>query len=242
MMQKEWIMIQEEIKEGYNILSSLLQYGDNVCGINVERCRAVFKRIDEARKNKCIIIEFDSLSEDDKRVRATKMMVVIKQMSLLKADREYDGEKSRQGMEDYADKCGSLNQEQQEWEHIFSGFLFDVAIEVAGYCDEENEHPASKPQQYTEELIALFNGHIDYIDKLRVRSLSRTEVKKKVVSWGHLPYKEDGKMICNLRNHTAMARALVESGIVEIEDDDKDRTIKRLQDQFDYADSKNKRR
>lgn len=217
MMQKEWIMIQEEIKEGYNILSSLLQYGDNICGINVERYRAVFKRIDEVRKNKCIIIEFDGLSEDDKRVRARKMMDVIKQMSLQKADREYDGEKCLQDMEDYADKCGSLNQEQQEWEHIYSGFLFDVAIEVAGYCDEENEHPASKPQQYTDELLVFFKGDVNLIEELKHKDRS-------TVAWMVKRWSEKGKCknIVDF-GKTKIAKLLIKNRVVEPKQEDIDK-------------------
>lgn len=95
----------------------------------------------------------------------------------------------------------------------------------------------NEPQQYTKELIWLFNGHTDFIDKLR--GIGRQEIARKIAKWCMLTHK-DGKLICQQRQYLKYARNLVWSGLVPIENDDEPHTINKVRNQLQNANTSKK--
>lgn len=95
----------------------------------------------------------------------------------------------------------------------------------------------NEPQQYTEELIKLFNGHTDYIDKLR--GIGRQEIARKIAKWSVI-YHKDRKLICQQRQYSKYARNLVWSGLVPIENDDEPHTINKVRNQLQNANTSKK--
>ena len=79
----------------------------------------------------------------------------------------------------------------------------------------------NEPQQYTEELIRLFNGHTTYIDKLKDINNKDTIIQL-LYKWCDLKL-EDGKKICQhpkpYGNPTGYARGLFESGVIPWENE-----------------------
>lgn len=97
----------------------------------------------------------------------------------------------------------------------------------------------NEPQQYTKELIWLFNGHTDFIDKLR--GIGRQEIARKIAKWCMLTHK-DGKLICQQRQYLKYARNLVWSGLVPIENDDEPHTINKVRNQLQNANTSKKQK
>ena len=79
----------------------------------------------------------------------------------------------------------------------------------------------NEPQQYTEELIRLFNGHTTYIDKLKDLNNKDTIIQL-LYKWCDLKL-EDGKKICKdprpYGNPTGYARGLLGSGVIPWENE-----------------------
>ena len=79
----------------------------------------------------------------------------------------------------------------------------------------------NEPQQYTEELISLFNGHTTYIDKLKDINNKDTIIQL-LYKWCDLKL-EDGKKICKdprpYGNPTGYARGLLGSGVIPWENE-----------------------
>lgn len=85
---------------------------------------------------------------------------------------------------------------------------------------DDSGNARNEPQQYTEELIRLFNGHTTYIDKLKDNN--KDAIIQLLYKWCNLKL-ADGKKICNYPksygNSTGYARGLLESGVIPWENE-----------------------
>ena len=93
---------------------------------------------------------------------------------------------------------------------------------VKKYTKQDDSGSArNEPQQYTEELIRLFNGHTTYIDKLKDINNKDTIIQL-LYKWCDLKL-DDGKKICKdprpYGNPTGYARGLFESGVIPWENE-----------------------
>lgn len=85
---------------------------------------------------------------------------------------------------------------------------------------DETDTGDNEPQQYTEELIKLFNGHKDFIDKLKGKD--KDLIVPLLYKWCENTH-TDGKPICQrpmkYGNQTGYARGLFESKIIPWENE-----------------------
>lgn len=257
--QEIWIRFQDDLSSAYSVLRSLIDNEDCVCGIDMDLCRLLFRRISDIKDNKSLQIEFDDLPDNEKTGRAKKMLEVLMQYHLNGVKRkEYPtdkeiGEMSEQELDDYtkhafddiadySKKVRLLNVEMQKWERDFSRLIYDVEMFIIGYYPQDRDETGTgdnEPQQYTKELIWLFNGHTDFIDKLR--GIGRQEIARKIAKWCMMTHK-DKKCICQQGQYLKYARNLVWSGLVPIENDDEPNTINNVRNQLQNADTRNKQK
>ena len=81
----------------------------------------------------------------------------------------------------------------------------------------DNDEEDTKQQGWTQDLVTLFNGHTDYIDKLV--GLSDSEVACQIKKWCKCTCKENGKQICvNPANNkkSAYTKALKENNLINV--------------------------
>ena len=220
--QEIWIRLQDDLNRAYSVLRSLIDNEGRVCGLDMDSCRLLFKRISEIKDNKSLQIEFDDLPDNEKHGRAKKMLDCLMQYHLCGGRVEdYDSDRELAKMRQYAKKVNSLDTEMQKWEKDFSGLIYDIEVFVVGYCNDDSGSGRNEPQQYTEELISLFNGHTTYIDKLKDINNKDTIIQL-LYKWCDLKL-EDGKKICQhpkpYGNPTGYARGLFESGVIPWENE-----------------------
>ncbi|MGN1218464.1 MAG: hypothetical protein ACI4TD_10905 [Phocaeicola sp.] len=88
---------------------------------------------------------------------------------------------------------------------------------------DETDTGGNEPQQYTDELKRLFNGHTDFIDKLRGKD--KDLIVPLLYTWCEKTH-TDGKPICQrpmkYGNQTGYARGLFESKIIPWENEGKE--------------------
>ena len=220
--QEIWIRLQDDLDRAYSVLRSLIDNEGCVCGLGMDACRLLFKRISDIKDNKSLQIEFDNLPDNEKYGRAKKMLDCLMQYHLCGGRVEgYDSDKELAKMRQYAKKVNSLDTEMQKWEKDFSGLIYDIEVFVVGYCNDDSGSGRNEPQQYTEELIRLFNGHTTYIDKLKDINNKDTIIQL-LYKWCDLKL-EDGKKICQhpkpYGKPTEYARGLFESGVIPWENE-----------------------
>lgn len=220
--QEIWIRLQDDLDRAYSVLRSLIDNEGCVCGLEMDSCRLLFKRISDIKDNKSLQIEFDNLPDNEKYGRAKKMLDCLMQYHLCGGRVEgYDSDKELAKMRQYAKKVNSLDTEMQKWEKDFSGLIYDIEVFVVGYCNDDSGSGRNEPQQYTEELIRLFNGHTTYIDKLKDINNKDTIIQL-LYKWCDLKL-EDEKKICKdprpYGNPTGYARGLFESGVIPWENE-----------------------
>lgn len=214
--------MQDDLDRAYSVLRSLIDNEGCVCGLEMDSCRLLFKRISDIKDNKSLQIEFDNLPDNEKYGRAKKMLDCLMQYHLCGGRVEgYDSDKELAKMRQYAKKVNSLDTEMQKWEKDFSGLIYDIEVFVVGYCNDDSGSARNEPQQYTEELIRLFNGHTTYIDKLKDINNKDTIIQL-LYKWCDLKL-EDGKKICKdprlYGNPTGYARGLFKSGVIPWENE-----------------------
>ena len=209
--------MQDDLNRAYSVLRSLIDNEGRVSGLDMDSCRLLFRRISEIKDNKSLQIEFDDLPDNEKHGRAKKMLDCLMQYHLCGGRVEdYDSDRELAKMRQYAKKVNSLDTEMQKWEKDFSGLIYDIEVFVVGYCNDDSGSGRNEPQQYTEELISLFNGHTTYIDKLKDINNKDTIIQL-LYKWCDLKL-EDGKKICQhpkpYGKPTEYARGLFESGVI----------------------------
>ena len=223
--QEIWIRLQDDLNRAYSVLRSLIDNEGRVCGLDMDECRLLFRRISDIKDNKSLQIEFDNLPDNEKYGRAKKMLDCLMQYHLYGGRvEEYDSDKELAKMRQYAHKVNSLDTEMQKWEKDFSRLIYDIEVFVIGYCNDDSGNTRNEPQQYTEELIGLFNGHTTYIDKLKDINNKDTIIQL-LYKWCDLKL-DDGKKICQhprpYGNPTGYARGLFESGVIPWENEGKE--------------------
>ena len=159
--QEIWIRLQDDLNRAYSVLRSLIDNEGRVCGLDMDLCRLLFKRISEIKDNKSLQIEFDDLPDNEKCGRAKKMLDCLMQYHLYGGRvEEYDSDKELAKMRQYAHKVNSLDTEMQKWEKDFSRLIYDIEIFVAGYCkDDSGTNDKNIQKCWSQDLINLFNGH-----------------------------------------------------------------------------------
>lgn len=139
--QDIWIRLQDDLDRAYSVLRSLIDYEGCVCGLDMDSCRLLFKRISDIKDNKSLQIEFDNLPDNEKCGRAKKMLEVLMQYDLYGGKvEEYDSDKELAKMRQYAHRVNSLDTEMQKWEKDFSRLIYDIEVFVVGYCPQEGKN------------------------------------------------------------------------------------------------------
>ncbi len=139
--QEIWIRLQDDLDRAYSVLRSLIDNEGCVCGLDMDSCRLLFKRISDIKDNKSLQIEFDNLSDNEKCGRAKKMLEVLMQYDLYGGKvEEYDSDKELAKMRQYAHKVSSLDTEMQKWEKDFSRLIYDVEMFIIEYCPQEGKN------------------------------------------------------------------------------------------------------
>ena len=139
--QEIWIRLQDDLSRAYSVLRSLIDNKGCVCGIDIDSCRLLFKRISDIKDNKSLQIEFDSLPDDEKQRRAKKMLDCLMQYDLYGGKvGEYDPDKELAKMRQYAHKVNSLDTEMQKWEKDFSRLIYDVEMFIIEYCPQKGKN------------------------------------------------------------------------------------------------------
>ena len=64
--QEIWIRLQDDLNKAYSVLRSLIDNEGCVCGLDMDACRLLFKRISDIKDNKSLQIEFDNLPDNEK--------------------------------------------------------------------------------------------------------------------------------------------------------------------------------
>ena len=217
--QEIWIRLQDDLNRAYSVLRSLIDNEGRVCGLDMDLCRLLFKRISEIKDNKSLQIEFDDLPDNEKCGRAKKMLDCLMQYHLYGGRvEEYDSDKELAKMRQYAHKVNSLDTEMQKWEKDFSRLIYDIEIFVAGYCkDDSGTNDKNIQKCWSQDLINLFNGHSDLIDDVAMLD-SDDDKLDMICRMSKQRYSaEDRTMKCKLpfdRLQTAWARALIENKII----------------------------
>ena len=217
--QEIWIRLQDDLNRAYSVLRSLIDNEGRVCGLDMDLCRLLFKRISEIKDNKSLQIEFDDLPDNEKCGRAKKMLDCLMQYHLYGGRvEEYDSDKELAKMRQYAHKVNSLDTEMQKWEKDFSRLIYDIEIFVAGYCkDDSGTNDKNIQKCWSQDLINLFNGHSDLIDDVAMLD-SDDDKLDMICRMSKQRYSaEDRTMKCKLpfdRLQTAWARALIDNKII----------------------------
>ena len=217
--QEIWIRLQDDLNRAYSVLRSLIDNEGRVCGLDMDSCRLLFKRISEIKDNKSLQIEFDDLPDNEKCGRAKKMLDCLMQYHLYGGRvEEYDSDKELAKMRQYAHKVNSLDTEMQKWEKDFSRLIYDIEIFVAGYCkDDSGTSDKNIRKCWSQDLINLFNGHYDLIDDVAMLD-SDDDKLDMICRMSQQRYSaEDRTKKCNSpfdRLQMAWARALIENKII----------------------------
>lgn len=173
--QEVWIRLQDDLSSAYSVLRSLIDNEGCVCGIDMDLCRLLFRRISDIKDNKSLQIEFDDLPDNEKTGRAKKMLEVLMQYHLSGVKvKEYPtdeeiGKMSEQELDDYtkhafddiadySKKVRLLDAEMQKWERDFSRLIYDVEMFIIGYCPQEDNNTKKVKK-------ANFRDCIQYEDK-----------------------------------------------------------------------------
>ena len=211
--------MQDDLDRAYSVLRSLIDNEGCVCGLEMDSCRLLFKRISDIKDNKSLQIEFDNLPDNEKCGRAKKMLDCLMQYHLYGGRvEEYDSDKELAKMRQYAHKVNSLDTEMQKWEKDFSRLIYDIEIFVAGYCkDDSGTNDKNIQKCWSQDLINLFNGHSDLIDDVAMLD-SDDDKLDMICRMSKQRYSaEDRTMKCKLpfdRLQTAWARALIDNKII----------------------------
>ena len=217
--QEIWIRLQDDLGRAYSVLRSLIDNEGCVCGLDMDACRLLFKRISDIKDNKSLQIEFDNLPDNEKYGRAKKMLDCLMQYHLCGGRVEgYDSDKELAKMRQYAHKVNSLDTEMQKWEKDFSGLIYDIEVFVVGYCNDDSGTSDKNIQKgWSQDLINLFNGHSDLIDDVAMLD-SDDDKLDMICRMSKQRYSaEDRTMKCKLpfdRLQTAWARALIDNKII----------------------------
>ena len=217
--QDIWIRLQDDLDRAYSVLRSLIDNEGCVCGLDMDACRLLFKRISDIKDNKSLQIEFDNLPDNEKCGRAKKMLEVLMQYDLYGGKvEEYDSDKELAKMRQYAHKVNSLDTEMQKWEKDFSGLIYDIEVFVVGYCNDDSGTSDKNIQKgWSQDLINLFNGHSDLIDDVAMLD-SDDDKLGMICRMSQQRYSaEDRTKKCNSpfdRLQMAWARALIENKII----------------------------
>lgn len=217
--QEIWIRLQDDLDRAYSVLRSLIDNEGCVCGLDLDSCRLLFKRISDIKDNKSLQIELDNLPDNEKCGRAKKMLEVLMQYDLYGGKVEkYDSDKELAKMRQYAHKVNSLDTEMQKWEKDFSRLIYDVEVFIAGYCKDDSGTSDKNIQKgWSQDLINLFNGHSDLIDDVAMLD-SDDDKLDMICRMSQQRYsEEDRTKKCNSpfdRLQMAWARALIENKII----------------------------
>lgn len=217
--QDIWIRLQDDLDRAYSVLRSLIDYEGCICGLEIDSCRLLFKRISDIKDNKSLQIEFDNLPDNEKYGRAKKMLDCLMQYHLCGGRVEgYDSDKELAKMRQYAHKVNSLDTEMQKWEKDFSGLIYDIEVFVVGYCNDDSGTSDKNIQKgWSQDLINLFNGHSDLIDDVAMLD-SDDDKLDMICRMSKQRYSaEDRTMKCKLpfdRLQMAWARALIDNKII----------------------------
>lgn len=217
--QDIWIRLQDDLDRAYSVLRSLIDYEGCICGLEMDSCRLLFKRISDIKDNKSLQIEFDNLPDNEKYGRAKKMLDCLMQYHLCGGRVEgYDSDKELAKMRQYAHKVNSLDTEMQKWEKDFSGLIYDIEVFVVGYCNDDSGTSDKNIQKgWSQDLINLFNGHSDLIDDVAMLD-SDDDKLDMICRMSKQRYSaEDRTMKCKLpfdRLQMAWARALIDNKII----------------------------
>lgn len=217
--QEIWIRLQDDLDRAYSVLRSLIDYEGCICGLEMDSCRLLFKRISDIKDNKSLQIEFDNLPDNEKYGRAKKMLDCLMQYHLCGGRVEgYDSDKELAKMRQYAHKVNSLDTEMQKWEKDFSGLIYDIEVFVVGYCNDDSGTSDKNIQKgWSQDLINLFNGHSDLIDDVAMLD-SDDDKLDMICRMSKQRYSaEDRTMKCKLpfdRLQMAWARALIDNKII----------------------------
>ena len=217
--QEIWIRLQDDLDRAYSVLRSLIDNEGCVCGLEMDSCRLLFKRISDIKDNKSLQIEFDNLPDNEKYGRAKKMLDCLMQYHLCGGRVEgYDSDKELAKMRQYAHKVNSLDTEMQKWEKDFSGLIYDIEVFVVGYCNDDSSTSDKNIQKgWSQDLINLFNGHSDLIDDVAMLD-SDDDKLDMICRMSQQRYSaEDRTKKCNSpfdRLQMAWARALIENKII----------------------------
>ena len=217
--QEIWIRLQDDLNRAYSVLRSLIDNEGRVCGLDMDSCRLLFKRISEIKDNKSLQIEFDNLPDNEKCGRAKKMLDCLMQFNLCGGKvSEYDSDKELAKMRQYAHKVNSLDTEIKKWEKDFSGLIYDIEVFVVGYCNDDSGTSDKNIQKgWSQDLINLFNGHSDLIDDVAMLD-SDDDKLDMICRMSQQRYSaEDRTKKCNSpfdRLQMAWARALIENKII----------------------------
>ena len=226
--QEIWIRLQDDLDRAYSVLRSLIDNKGCVCGLDIDSCRLLFKRISDIKDNKSLQIEFDSLPDNEKYGRAKKMSEVLMQYDLCGGKvSEYDSYKELTKMRQYAHKVNSLDTEMQKWEKDFSRLIYDIVVFVAGYCNDDSGSGRNEPQQYPKELLKMFKNDVSLIKELKDED--RKTVVEKITRWS-----KEGKCV-NFKEHgnkKLFAAVLIKNGIVEARGSDIDKEIDSFRKMF----------
>lgn len=228
--------MQDDLSSAYSVLRSLIDNEGCVCGIDMDLCRLLFRRISDIKDNKTLQIEFDDLPDNEKTGRAKKMLEVLMQYHLNGVKvKEYPtdeeiGKMSEHELDDYtkhafddiadySKKVRLLDAEMQKWERDFSRLIYDVEMFIIGYYPQDRDETDTgdnEPQQYTEGLLDLFKGRVDLIESLRYKD--RGTVVSKVREWGRKG------LIKNVGDRLAskFAKELINNRVVEPKEENKD--------------------
>ena len=211
--------MQDDLDRAYSVLRSLIDNKGCVCGLDIDSCRLLFKRISDIKDNKSLQIEFDNLPDNEKYGRAKKMLDCLMQYHLCGGRVEgYDSDKELAKMRQYAHKVNSLDTEMQKWEKDFSGLIYDIEVFVVGYCNDDSGTSDKNIQKgWSQDLINLFNGHSDLIDDVAMLD-SDDDKLEMICRMSKQRYSaEDRTMKCKIpfdRLQMAWARALIDNKII----------------------------
>ena len=225
--QEIWIRLQDDLNRAYSVLRSLIDNEGRVCGLDMDSCRLLFKRISEIKDNKSLQIEFDNLPDNEKCGRAKKMLDCLMQFNLCGGKvSEYDSDKELAKMRQYAHKVNSLDTEMQKWEKDFSGLIYDIEVFVIGYCNDGSGSGRNEPQQYPKELLKMFKNDVSLIEKLKNKD-------RKTVVFNIKKWSEEGKCV-NYKdgNRKLFAELLLRNRIVEAKGSDIDKEIDSFRKMF----------
>ena len=225
--QEIWIRLQDDLDRAYSVLRSLIDNEGCVCGLEMDSCRLLFKRISDIKDNKSLQIEFDNLPDNEKYGRAKKMLDCLMLYHLCGGRVEgYDSDKELAKMRQYAKKVNSLDTEMQKWEKDFSGLIYDIEVFVVGYCNDDSGSGRNEPQQYPKELLKMFKNDVSLIEKLKNKD-------RKTVVFNIKKWSEEGKCV-NYKdgNRKLFAELLLRNRIVEAKGSDIDKEIDSFRKMF----------